>query len=260
MSDEIWYGDIAAWTGFAKTSTSVDSAYPLARVTDRFPRLVFKTAANGNQYITLNGASSVDVIGCALINTNLTAADTIQAQYSDNDFAATLGTQNLTVKSYTRRKWDASLGKTVSYTRSDAYAAHSWSLQDFRILMNSGTLAQYEVGKVLLFTKRYIFQYGSRNDYDGGFEVSSNIIDSDSGTVIKQNKFIRHNFGFDFPYTTKLQADSFADIAIEPYTVYFVDGLNGTMLFGAVETDIPKVRDKYGNGKRIFTGRFTEII
>lgn len=260
MSDEIWYGDIAAWPGFNVTSTSVDSAYPLSRVNDRFPSLVFRTAANGNQYITFNGTTSIEVIGCALINTNLTAADTIQAQYSNNDFSPTLGTQNLIVKSYTRRKWDEYQKRTISYIRSDAYAAHSWSLKDFRILMNSSTIAQYEVGKVLLFTQRYIFQYGSRNDYDGGYQVESRIIESDSGTMIKENKFIRHNFSFDFPYTTKLQADSFADIAIEPYAVYFADGLNGAMLFGAVETDIPKVRDKYGNGKRVFTGRFTEII
>ncbi len=260
MSDEIWFGDIAEWTGFAITSTSADSAYPLTRVTDRFPGLVFKTASNGNQYITLNGSEGVDVIGCALINTNLTSSDTVQSEYSNNNFSSTLGTQALTVKSYTRKKWDPDLNKMTSYTRNDAYAIHSWNLQDFRVLMNSGTLAQYEVGKILLLTERYVVERGARNNYTGGFEVRSKTIESDSGHITSENNFIRHNFGLEFPPTSKIQADSIANAALCPYCVYFVDGLNGTMLFGKFEVTVPKVQLEYANGNRTFTGNFIEII
>jgi hypothetical protein len=260
MSDELWYGDIAAWTGFSITSTSADSAYPLTRVTDRYPGLVFRTATNGNQYITLNGSTSVNVIGCVLVNINLTSADTIQAQYSNDNFSSTLGTQNFTVKSYLRRKWDPDLKKSVSYTRYDAYAAHSWSLQDFRILMNSGTLAQYEVGKILLLTDRYIFEKGTRNDYPGGWEIRSKVIESESGHLTSENNYIRHNFGLKLPYTSKNQADSMAFAALEPYCIYFVDGLTGEMLFGKLDISTPEVRQKYGSGKRMFSGNFVEII
>jgi len=260
--DEVWYNDIAGSLQFTRTATNAETTYEVGRVVSDTIKSTVRSTGIGDWYITFDGSEANSIKGIAILGMNTGTWVTLEAQGDDADFAgAPAATSNFTVRTRALYQYNAASRKVEPATRYDAYIKEDWGYQDYRIKFNSTAVSYYDIGRIYIFTESETCESSSAPNVPAGITTVSSIIDGEGGQRVKVPKFQQFSYNMQFRGINRTQVDYLEKVLpLNPSLVWAVDGIDGQLVFGSIESTVPQAAGKVFDNKVSMTCILTESL